>query len=69
MAVCPKCGEDIGLLKVIAKQVVTLDFEAGCAYENPEVADGLLDTEYACIECGEVLFTDEEQANDFLLKN
>lgn len=69
MAVCPKCGEEIEALTFHAKRVICGTFEVGCAYQVEDASKDLLYSEFSCPECDEILFTDEERANDFLLEN
>lgn len=56
MSRCPKCGKEIGRLKVVAK----FDY-AGLPLSLDSLA-------FICPECGNLLFTNEEEANAFLLE-
>jgi hypothetical protein len=73
---CPKCGAVIRSLNYYEKawnralfmiHVVRSD---GRVFYSPEYYDWdtveVIEGEYRCPECGEVLFTSEEEAEDFL---
>ena len=68
---CPQCDSEIGHLKYYEMVQAYSHFMAGAKYVFQTNID-LDDTddaklEYECYVCGEVLFTDEESANAFLL--
>ena len=68
MPKCPKCGKEIDYLREFMSEEFKLTVD-----ENGYVHYDLVDAsvlnrgdEYKCPECGEVLFTDEEEAVKFL---
>ena len=71
MPKCPKCGKEIVYLRdfspVWQEYRITVDENGDVHYEFIDNSDPM-DTgdEYECPECGEVLFTDEEEAVKFL---
>lgn len=72
MPICPKCGKEIDYLRSFCKQSAeyTLQLRNGEPdYEHLSSADFYEDEEFACPECDEILFTDEEEAIEFLKEN
>jgi predicted RNA-binding Zn-ribbon protein involved in translation (DUF1610 family) len=68
-AVCPKCGKKIDYLMNYCKDVVeAYVFEIKDGEPEYSHVDTYYsgDSEYACPECGETLFYDEESAERFL---
>ncbi|MEM2463563.1 MAG: hypothetical protein QXY07_02645 [Candidatus Bathyarchaeia archaeon] len=69
MPKCPRCGEEISWLKNICEEVCEYYFELD---ENGEPFYDYIDSwagdwnNYECPECGEILFTSEEEAIEFL---
>ena len=61
---CPKCGKEITYLKHYQTCEVGWDFD-GEDYNNQDFIDGT-DPEYTCPECDQTLFTNEEDAIEFL---
>ena len=73
MPKCPKCGAEIDHLHHFGYYLQKADFwideDGEPRYDDWDDLGDLKGTpEYECPECGEVLFTDEEEAKKFLLK-
>jgi DNA-directed RNA polymerase subunit M/transcription elongation factor TFIIS len=71
MAKCPKCGEEIDHLHYYAYELQKADFylneDESKTYGNwDSLCDIKGEPEYECPECGELLFTSEEEATEFL---
>jgi hypothetical protein len=70
MPKCPKCGEEVSELfyKVIDGGRVWLNDDGNIEYElaSDTYGDEAKWLEFTCPECGEVLFTSEEDAIEFL---
>jgi predicted RNA-binding Zn-ribbon protein involved in translation (DUF1610 family) len=64
MPKCPKCGEEIDHLINYCRGWEMFAFD-GEEYEYID-SFGVDESEYACPECDETLFTDEEEASKFL---
>ena len=69
MTKCPKCGAEIEVLHLYAKQGrlwrVWLDGD-DLLYDWIDDISDFEDTEYVCPECGETLFLSDEGAKEFL---
>ncbi|KKN51457.1 hypothetical protein LCGC14_0622730 [marine sediment metagenome] len=63
--ICPKCKGKISYLRWSENAVRFGSFEKDGDYITDSV-EGNGGMEYLCPECDEVLFTDEQEANDFL---
>jgi predicted RNA-binding Zn-ribbon protein involved in translation (DUF1610 family) len=68
---CPKCGKEIDYLYYYAYELQKATFYISsnnhAEYSNwDSIPDIKGDPEYVCPECGEVLFTSEEEAEKFL---
>jgi len=71
MSKCPKCGKEIDYLRDFSPMwqefKMTIDKIGDAHYELVDNSTPMdRDDEYICPECGEVLFTDEEEAVKFL---
>ena len=72
MPKCPKCGKEIDYLVDYSpawqKYEMRIDKNGDAHYEfvDDSLPIDTIDDEYECPECGEVLFTDEEEAVKFL---
>jgi len=62
---CPKCGLILHGFNYVSKEIVRATFYGNREYVNWETID-VLDTEYRCPECDEILCHDEEEAEKFL---
>jgi hypothetical protein len=71
MPKCPKCGKEINFLKsyVYSRDEFNfvIDNDGTFDYDYVDNWDCVIDREFCCPECEEILFTDEEDARDFLL--
>jgi predicted RNA-binding Zn-ribbon protein involved in translation (DUF1610 family) len=69
MPKCPKCGKEINELHLYGKQtqLYRVWFDKGdLHYEWADSSSDMESEEYLCPECGETLFTSEEEATEFL---
>lgn len=72
MVKCPKCGEDIGYLRDFSptwREFRLTIGENGLADYEDVGNDCSMDSkedEYGCPKCGQILFTNEEEALNFL---
>jgi predicted RNA-binding Zn-ribbon protein involved in translation (DUF1610 family) len=69
MAKCPKCGKEIDYLqaKMSDYGILRMHPDGTPSYEwSCDVYGGQPDFEFKCPECGEVLFTYADEAEDFL---
>jgi predicted RNA-binding Zn-ribbon protein involved in translation (DUF1610 family) len=67
---CPKCGAEIDHLKVVSENHGTLRMSGkGPVYEwiSDVYGDEVVGLRFECPECEEVLFTDQYEAEQFLL--
>lgn len=71
MAKCPNCGAEIDKLEVVARGSISWNFSLNdsgyCEYDNMLIGDEFDGNTYYCPECDDELFTDEDDATDFLL--
>ena len=72
MAKCPKCEAEIGRLMWSGTQVQMGTFERAsdgtCYVDEDPVAHEMETEEFFCPECGEQLFDDQSEAEDFLIE-
>jgi len=72
MPKCPKCGKEIDYLRDFSpvwqeyKMIIDENGDAHYEFVDDSLPIDTIDDEYECPECGEVLFTDEEEAVKFL---
>jgi len=62
---CPKCGSILDTFNYIAKEIVRATYSGNgnyCCWDTLEV----LNSEYRCPECGEILCHHEDEAEKFL---
>ena len=71
---CPKCGDEINFLHYSGEQITSWsgtasisenNLEHDCDYDSHDY-DADENVTYTCPECGEVLFTDQKEAEVFL---
>ena len=68
MPKCPKCNKEIDHLHDYVKGWKYYQYFAKGDYDDEGfIPDDFADEEYDCPECGETLFTQEEDADKFLL--
>ena len=66
---CPKCGKEINTLLLYEKQIQVFKVYSGkdgLEYEWIDALDDLQD-EYTCPICGEILFTKDVDAINFIM--
>ena len=70
MPKCPECGEEIGtLIAWIPKEdkaEVALNSDGTLSYMITDNIEGKGATEYECPMCGEIIFSSETDAKNFL---
>ncbi|MEM3432618.1 MAG: hypothetical protein QXG08_01025 [Candidatus Methanomethyliaceae archaeon] len=69
MPKCPKCGAEISELRVVAHNPGRLALVDGTpVYEwaSDVYGDSVVGMEYICPECGETLFSEPTEAENFL---
>lgn len=66
MTKCPECGNEIGYLKnYVSGEKIFLFYPDG-EYSEDGYVDDEKTNDYECPECQKTLFTDEQEALDFL---
>jgi len=63
MAKCPKCGEEILFLTEVETKETTATYYGSNDYDVTGAQ--IVSEVWSCPECGETLFTSEEEANKF----
>jgi DNA-directed RNA polymerase subunit RPC12/RpoP len=68
MPKCPRCGKEINELYLYGKQIQLFRvwFDEDLQHEWVNASSDMESKEYDCPECGETLFTSEEEATEFL---
>ncbi len=67
MARCPKCKEEIDFLLFHVDVACMLMEKGDIAFDTEDIDDdaGLV-KDFLCPECGEIIFTDKQEADNFL---
>lgn len=63
MSKCPKCGEELLFLTEVETKEITATYYGGSDYDVTDVQ--IVSEAWSCPECGETLFTSEEEAKKF----
>jgi hypothetical protein len=67
MARCPSCKELIGSLRYCCQRTEYGDYSAHGDYYDSDYGDGDC-YEWSCPECGDILFQNSDDADEFLSK-